>query len=605
MIELSAFEIKMYLALEEVFKFCDLKEVKITNFKIQRIIGDLVAENNPANNSGVNIFGMEEYNYLKKLTKLEKERKLRNYFNLSPKLIILIDNIDEEDIVKYMRAENTECVIFKTKSAFQEINRVLKKIFRKKLQEETKIEETLFMEIFGMGLLIQGEKSIRNSLALELMNKKHSFISNEDVRIIKYSGSKVYGKNQMKDYNKYILKMSNGLKFDILKNFGTAVGRRSKRIDMLLVLDKWSPKKKYERLGLDEEFERILEVDIPKVVIPIKMGRSLSVIVEAVALNRRLKSQGEHSSAIFFDETKKLIRRNSMESQKKTDNKFHYIKKFEEKSKLKKISGLSEEIKIENPELYYPLFGAIQSKNSRGRFHILDEYVSNQLRNFSDEDRKNILDRYFQNEIQGILVENRCPIKNEIENYCKEKNINLYENINDFTITLDHIEEVFEQELSPKATLHGVLMEIYGLGVLITGKSGVGKSETGLELVTRGHRLISDDRVEVILSPDRVLNGYCGEIPYFMELRGMGVINVRSLYGIGAVKESKTINIVVEIVEDENNEFIEDQMLTENILGKEITKKIIYINTGRNTATLLEAVALDYKSKRLEIEGEF
>lgn len=605
MIEISAFEIKKYLALEEVFKFCDLKEVKITNFKIQRIISDLVTEANPINNSGVNIFGMEEFDYLKKETDFERERKLKKYFETPPKLIILIDNTDAEEIIKLIKTENIECIIFRTKLAFQEINRVLKKVFRKKSQEETIIKETLFMEIFGMGVLIQGDKNIRNSLVLELMNKKHSFISNGEVRIIKYSGSKVYGKNKITDYNKYILKMNNGLKFDILKNFGTAVGRRSKRIDMLLILEKWSPKKKFERLGLDEEFDRILGVEIPKMLIPIKKGRSLSVIVEAVALNRRLKSQGEHSSAIFFDETKKLIGRNSMKSQKKSDNKFYYIKNFEVKSKLKRLSGVSKEFKIENSELYYPLFGAVQSKNSSGRFHILDEYVSNQLAAFSAEDRKNILDCYFENEIQGILIENTSPIKNEIENYCKAKNLNLYENINDFAVTLDFIEELFELELSPKTTLHGVLMEIYGLGVLITGKSGVGKSETGLELITRGHRLISDDRVEVVLSPDKVLNGYCGEIPYFMELRGMGIINIRSLYGIGAVKESKSINIVVEIVEDENNEFIEDQMLTENFLGKEISKKIIYINTGRNTATLVEAVALDHKSKRLEIGGRF
>ena len=85
----------------------------------------------------------------------------------------------------------------------------------------------------------------------------------------------------------------------------------------------------------------------------------------------------------------------------------------------------------------------------------------------------------------------------------------------------------------------------------------------------------------------------------------MGIINIRSLYGIGAVKESKTINMVVEIIEDESNEFInEEKVLTKNILGEEIIKKVIYINTGRNTATLVEAVALDYKSKRLEIGGK-
>lgn len=605
MIEISALEIRKYLALEEVYKNCELKDMRIISPKIQKMLGNLASETASLNNNCINIMGNEELEYLRKESKDEGRRKLINYFGTSPVLIILSDGIDISEFIELLEEGKRDCVIFRTKAGFQGINRILKKVIRKKMRQETIIENTLFLEIFGMGVLIQGDKSLRNSLALELIKKKHSFISNNGVKVIKYQGNEIFGKNKINDYSKYILKMTSGVEFDILKNFGTAVGRRSKRIDMLLILENWSPKKKFERLGLDEEFEKILEINIPKTTIPIKTGRSLSVIVEAVALNRRLKSLGENSSMIFFDETKNLIGRNKMRSEKILDKNLFLIEKFENKAGLKKIAGKKDEFFIGNPELYYPVFEISGFQNGINMLHVFDEDVLARLERFSDTERERMLKEYFEKDISGILIKKDSFIKDEITKYCENKNINLYENIEDFNITLDLAEDLLELEVSPHTTLHGVLMEIYGLGVLITGKSGVGKSETGLELVTRGHRLIADDRVRVLLTPDRILKGYCGEIPYFMELRGVGIINVKSLYGIGAVKESKSINMVVEIVEDEASEFIGNQTFTETFLGKEIVKKIIHINTGRNTATLVEAVALDYKGKRLEIGGKF
>ncbi len=605
MVEISALEIRKYLALEEVYKNCELKDMKITAPKIQKMLGNLVSDAISGNNNCINIMGNEELEYLKKENAEERKRKLKNYFGTSPVFIILSDGINISEIMSFVKAENTDCVILRTAAGFQEINRSLKKVIRKKMRQETVLENTLFLEIFGMGVLIQGDKNLRNSLVLELIKKKHSFISNNGVRVIKYQSNEIFGKNMINDYSKYILKMTSGVEFDILKNFGTAVGRRSKRIDMLLILENWSPKKKFERLGLDEEFEKILDINIPKIIVPIKTGRSLSVIVEAVALNHRLKSMGENSSMTFFDETKKLIGRNKMRAEKISDKKLFLIETFENKAGLKKIAGKESELFIDSPVLYYPVFEASDLQNGIDRLHVFDEDISVRLEKFSDTERTKILEKYFERKISGILINKESSIKNEILKYCEMKNINLYENTDEFNITLDLAEDLLEFEVSPHTTVHGVLMEIYGLGVLITGKSGVGKSETGLELVTRGHRLIADDRVEIVLTPDKILKGYCGEIPYFMELRGVGIVNVKSLYGIGAVKESKSINMVVEIVEDEASEFIGNLTLTESFLEKEIVKKIIHINTGRNTATLVEAVALDYKGKRLEIGGKF
>ncbi len=605
MVEISALEIRKYLALEEVYRNCELKDMKIIAPKIQKMLGNLVSDAISVNNNCINIMGNEELEYLKKETAEERKRKLKNYFGVSSVFIILSDGIEISEIINLIKEDNKDCVILRTAAGFQEINRNLKKVIRKKMKQETVLENTLFLEIFGMGVLIQGDKSLRNSLVLELIKKKHSFISNNGVRVIKYQGNEIFGKNMINDYSKYILKMTSGVEFDILKNFGTAVGRRSKRIDMLLILENWSPKKKFERLGLDEEFEKILGINIPKTIVPIKTGRSLSVIVEAVALNHRLKSMGENSSMTFFNETKKLIGRNKMRAEKISDKKLFLIENFENKAGLRKISGKENELFIDSPVLYYPVFEMSDLQNGVNRLHVFDEDISVRLEKISDIERSKILEKYFEKKISGILINKDSFVKNEIMDYCRKKNINLYENTDEFNMTLDLGEDLLEFEVSPRTTVHGVLMEIYGLGVLITGKSGVGKSETGLELVTRGHRLIADDRVEVVLTPDKILKGYCGEIPYFMELRGVGIVNVKSLYGIGAVKESKSINMVVEIVEDEASEFIGNQTLTESFLEKEIVKKIIHINTGRNTATLVEAVALDYKGKRLEIGGKF
>jgi HPr kinase/phosphorylase len=605
MIEISALEIRKYLALEEVYKNCELKDMKIISPKIQKMLGNLVSEAVSASNNCINIMGNEELEYLLKENPDERTRKLESYFGDSSVLIILSDGMEADLLMQFIEEKKTDSVIFRTNAGFQEINRSLKKVIRKKMRQETVIEDTLFLEIFGMGVMIQGEKSLRNSLALELIKKKHSFISNDTVQVIKYQGNEIFGRNKINDYTKYIIKMTSGMEFDILKNFGTAVGRRSKRIDMFLILENWSPKKKFERLGLDEEFEKILEINVPKIVIPIRMGRSLSVIVEAVALNQRLKSLGENSSMMFFDETKNMIGRNKMRSEKISDKKLFLIENFGDKAGLKKIAGEDDDFFIDNPELYYPVFEISGLQNGINRLHVFDDDILTRLEKFSDIERKKILNEYFEKDISGILIKKDSFIKEDITEYCKKRNINLYENIEDFNTAVDLAEDLLEMEVSPRTTVHGVLMEIYGLGVLITGKSGVGKSETGLELVTRGHRLIADDRVKVVLTPDKILKGYCGEIPYFMELRGVGIINIKSLYGIGAIKESKSINMVVEIVEDESSEFIGSQILTGSFLGKEIVKKIIHINTGRNTATLVEAVALDYKGKRLEIGGKF
>ncbi len=157
--------------------------------------------------------------------------------------------------------------------------------------------------------------------------------------------------------------------------------------------------------------------------------------------------------------------------------------------------------------------------------------------------------------------------------------------------------------LAPRTTIHGVLVEVHGEGLLITGKSGVGKSETALELIKRGHRLIADDAVEIKRSTSHTLIGSAPEmIRYYMELRGIGVVDVRRLYGIGSVKPAEKIDLVVSFeLWDENKTYERLGLDTQytSILGVSVPHILIPVRPGRNLAVVLELAAMNNRQKRM------
>ena len=158
-------------------------------------------------------------------------------------------------------------------------------------------------------------------------------------------------------------------------------------------------------------------------------------------------------------------------------------------------------------------------------------------------------------------------------------------------------------ELAPRETRHGVLVEVYGEGILILGESGVGKSETAIELVKRGHRLIADDAVEIRRISNNTLVGTAPEnIRHFMELRGIGIINVRKLFGIGAVKVTGKLGLVAKL-EPWDSEKVYDRMGLDNeymnILGLDIPMITIPVQPGRNLAIIVEIAAMNNREKKL------
>ena len=158
-------------------------------------------------------------------------------------------------------------------------------------------------------------------------------------------------------------------------------------------------------------------------------------------------------------------------------------------------------------------------------------------------------------------------------------------------------------ELAPRVTRHGVLVEVYGEGILITGDSGVGKSEAAIELIKRGHRLIADDAVELKRASNKALVGSAPQnIRHFIELRGVGIINARRLFGMGAIKPTEKVDMIVHLEEWDRNKVYE-RMGNFNtygdILGVEIPLITIPIKPGRNLAVIIEVAAMNNRQKKM------
>jgi HPr kinase/phosphorylase len=158
-------------------------------------------------------------------------------------------------------------------------------------------------------------------------------------------------------------------------------------------------------------------------------------------------------------------------------------------------------------------------------------------------------------------------------------------------------------KLAPRITKHGVLVEVYGEGVLILGESGVGKSETALELVKRGHRLIADDVVEIRKVSDKTLLGTAPDIiRHFIEIRGIGILDVKNLYGMGAIKMQENINLVINLeLWDEKKNYDRLGLVDEftDILGIRVPALNIPVRPGRNLAIIAEVAAMNNRQKKM------
>ncbi len=171
------------------------------------------------------------------------------------------------------------------------------------------------------------------------------------------------------------------------------------------------------------------------------------------------------------------------------------------------------------------------------------------------------------------------------------------------TILASRLTGFLENKLAPTTTIHGVLVDVYGVGMLITGSSGIGKSETALELVKRGHRLIADDAVEILQTADNELYGNAPElIRHLLEIRGLGIINVMTLFGAGAVRNVKKITVVARLEtwqQDKQYDRLGLDEETTRIIDTDLPLVTIPVRPGRNLAVIIEVAAMNYRLKRM------
>ncbi len=238
-----------------------------------------------------------------------------------------------------------------------------------------------------------------------------------------------------------------------------------------------------------------------------------------------------------------------------------------------------------------------------GEIQIIGKAEMAYLRTLDEEAMEASLDRFFSHHVAAVIVCHRIPPHSLMVEYARKYNTNLLSTDVATSEFLAQIINTLRTHLAPRENVHGVLVQVHGEGLLITCDSGIGKSETALELVKRGHRLVADDAVEVKRMNRTTISGSAPEmIRYLMELRGLGLIDVRKIYGIGAVLPSCNIDLVVNFEHWDSSRFYDRLGLeteTTSILGVEVPKVTIPVAPARNLAIILEVAAMNNRQKRL------
>lgn len=219
----------------------------------------------------------------------------------------------------------------------------------------------------------------------------------------------------------------------------------------------------------------------------------------------------------------------------------------------------------------------------------------------TSDERLIVMRRMCQSDTPAFLVSRGLLPPKELIQATTEKGIPLLSSPQSTTRLSSNVTNFLEAELAERISMHGVLVDIYGMGVMITGDSGVGKSETALELIKRGHRLVADDRIELYVIDDKKVVGEPPEIlSHLMEIRGIGIIDVVNLFGVGSIRLSKVVNLVVNL-ELWDKEKTYDRLGSgeekQRILEVDVPKISIPVRTGRNLAIIIESAAMNTRAK--------
>ncbi len=237
------------------------------------------------------------------------------------------------------------------------------------------------------------------------------------------------------------------------------------------------------------------------------------------------------------------------------------------------------------------------------RVQVFGETEISYLRHIGDEVGRRRVEDFFRLGVACVLITKGLDVPGYIAEAADRTNTVVVRSPLVSSQCIEMVTDYLEDKLSPEVSIHGVLVDVFGVGVLITGRSGIGKSECALDLVYRGHRLVADDLVIVRRKREVLWGTSPVRIQHLMEVRGLGIVDVKDLFGVSSIRDRKRIDMIVELVRWEGDSRVERVSFAEekkNILGVEVPLVVIPVTPGRNITLLIEIAARIFMLKRAE-----
>ncbi len=281
------------------------------------------------------------------------------------------------------------------------------------------------------------------------------------------------------------------------------------------------------------------------------------------------------------------------------------LEKVVEEMKLEKVYYPEREILVETTDVNRPglqISGFFDYFDPK-RIQVFGKVETTYLSQFSAEEQYERLKKLFEKQVTAIVLTRNGEATPEMLQLAKEYDTPILRSMHATSYFTSALNAFLNVELAPRITRHGVLVEVYGQGLLIMGDSGVGKSEAAVELIKRGHRLVADDAVEIKRVSAKSLVGFSPDIiRHFIEIRGIGIVDVKNIFGMGAVKDSEKIDLIIHLEAWEQGKQYDRLGLVDeytNILGLDIPSLTIPVRPGRNLAVIFEVAAMNNRQKKL------